>query len=164
MDPRRQACSSSRQGQALVEFALILPVFLLILMGIFDLSRAVYASSTINNAAREAGRRAIVDQTCQNVIGVATKHAVALGSVSISVTWLAPDGSVVAACPSSPTGNSVSDIANVKVTYVFTAATPLISQILGPITMGGETKFAIEATCVDPTPGDLTDGKCPAGG
>ena len=161
MGPARRR---NRHGQALVEFALIVPIFLLILMGILDLGRAVYASSTINNAAREAGRRAIVDQTCQNVIGVAVKHSVALGALPISVTWLAPDGSVIASCPTSPTGNSVSDIANVRVTYVYTAATPLISQLLGPITMVGETKFPIEATCVDSTPGDLTDGKCPAGG
>ena len=152
------------KGQALVEFALILPVFMLILMGIFDLGRAVYASSTINNAAREAGRRAIVDQTCQNVTNVAVQHAVTLGSVPVTITWLAPDGSVLATCPTSPSGNSVSDIANVKVTYTYRAATPIISQLLGPITMVGETKFPIEATCVDPTPANLADGKCPAGG
>ena len=44
------------RGQALVEFALVLPIFILILVGIFDLGRAVYVYSTVNNAAREAVR------------------------------------------------------------------------------------------------------------
>ena len=51
------------RGQSLVEFALILPIFLLILFGLFDMGRAVYYWSTINNASREAARELIVDQT-----------------------------------------------------------------------------------------------------
>ena len=47
---------SSRQGQTLVEFALLIPVFLLIVVVVFDLGRAVYYYSTISNAAREATR------------------------------------------------------------------------------------------------------------
>ncbi|OGO60464.1 MAG: hypothetical protein A2032_01530 [Chloroflexi bacterium RBG_19FT_COMBO_49_13] len=43
-------------GQTLVEFALVLPLFVLIIAGIFDLGRAFYASITITNAAREGAR------------------------------------------------------------------------------------------------------------
>jgi Flp pilus assembly protein TadG len=52
-----------RRGQALVEFALILPIFILVLLGLFDGARAVYALSTVGNVARTAVRQAIVDQT-----------------------------------------------------------------------------------------------------
>ncbi|HLE59087.1 MAG TPA: TadE family protein, partial [Candidatus Limnocylindria bacterium] len=52
----------SRRGQTLVEFALILPIFLLVLVGIFDMGRAVYAYNTISNASRQAVRLGIVDQ------------------------------------------------------------------------------------------------------
>jgi Flp pilus assembly protein TadG len=44
------------QGQSMVEFALILPVMVLIIAGIFDLGRAFYSTITITNAAREGAR------------------------------------------------------------------------------------------------------------
>lgn len=45
-----------KQGQSLVEFALLLPVLVLILVGVFDLGRAFHALITISNAGREAAR------------------------------------------------------------------------------------------------------------
>ena len=47
-------------GQALVEFALILPVALLLLVGLFDLSRIVFYSTTLSQAVREGTRYAVV--------------------------------------------------------------------------------------------------------
>ena len=57
---RRSA--ARERGQGLVEFALVFPVFILLLLGIFDLGRAVYAYNTIGDAAREGARVAIVNQ------------------------------------------------------------------------------------------------------
>src|SRR5262245_50873139 len=51
------------RGQSLVEFALVVPVFLLILMGILDFGRAVLAYNSLSNAARDGARVAIVDQS-----------------------------------------------------------------------------------------------------
>lgn len=48
------------RGQALVETALILPLFLVLLLGIVDMGRAVWASTSLASAAREAARYAIV--------------------------------------------------------------------------------------------------------
>lgn len=47
-------------GQALVEFALTLPIFLLVVTGIFDVARAVWEENTLAYAAREGTRYAIV--------------------------------------------------------------------------------------------------------
>lgn len=44
------------QGQELLEYALLLPIFLLLVMGIFDLGRVVYYYSAMNNAVREGAR------------------------------------------------------------------------------------------------------------
>jgi Flp pilus assembly protein TadG len=44
------------RGQTLVEFALVLPLFLLILMILVDFGRVVYAQHTVGNDAREASR------------------------------------------------------------------------------------------------------------
>lgn len=48
------------QGQALVEFSLVLIPFLIILMGIFDLGRGIYMMNTTAQAAREIARVTIV--------------------------------------------------------------------------------------------------------
>jgi len=44
------------RGQSLVEFALILPLFVLLVVGVFDLGRAFFAYIAISNAAREGVR------------------------------------------------------------------------------------------------------------
>lgn len=55
--------SSNRRhtrGQALAEFALVAPIFLLILFGILDIGRVVWANDIVANAAREGARYASV--------------------------------------------------------------------------------------------------------
>ena len=46
----------ARNGQSMVEFALILPLLVLFIIGIFDLGRAFFAYIAITNAAREGTR------------------------------------------------------------------------------------------------------------
>ncbi len=66
-----QTCSSGRRrrgsGQTLVEFAMVLPIVLAIMLGLFDLGRAVYSSNTLAQAARTGARMAIVNQNVTNV-------------------------------------------------------------------------------------------------
>ena len=45
-----------RKGQAVVEFALILPVFVLLVFGALEFGRAYYTLHLLTNAAREAAR------------------------------------------------------------------------------------------------------------
>jgi Flp pilus assembly protein TadG len=56
----RGAQDTHRLGQAMVEFALVAPMFLLLLFSIIDFGRAVYYIQALNNAAREGARYAIV--------------------------------------------------------------------------------------------------------
>jgi Flp pilus assembly protein TadG len=44
------------RGQALVEFAIALPIFLMLLMGVFDLGRAIYMYNGVSEASREIAR------------------------------------------------------------------------------------------------------------
>jgi Flp pilus assembly protein TadG len=46
-------------GQALVEFALTLPVLMFLFMGLYDLARAIYANNTIVNMSREGANLAL---------------------------------------------------------------------------------------------------------
>jgi Flp pilus assembly protein TadG len=61
-DPRHGSGATRRpkrrrtRGQSLVEFALILPVFLLMFFGIVDGARYVYLNSVLSQAAREGAR------------------------------------------------------------------------------------------------------------
>ena len=66
--PRRLRTAAARgrhksmRGQTLLEFALVAPVFLLIVCGIIDFGRLFYAQMTVQNALREAGRYASTGQ------------------------------------------------------------------------------------------------------
>lgn len=51
-------------GQSLVEFALIFPILFLLVMGLFDIGRAIFYYATLNTAVREGTRFAIVQPYC----------------------------------------------------------------------------------------------------
>ncbi len=53
--------SAPRQGASVVEMALILPVFMMVLLGIVEYGRAMMVSQIVSNAAREGARRAILN-------------------------------------------------------------------------------------------------------
>jgi Flp pilus assembly protein TadG len=57
---RRQVPS----GQSMVEFALIFPLIILLLMGLFDIGRAILYYATLNTAVREGTRLAIIQPDC----------------------------------------------------------------------------------------------------
>ena len=67
------------KGQALAEFALILPVLVLILLGIVDMGRAVFAYNAVANASREGVRTAIINQDIPTIRGRAAQQATGLG-------------------------------------------------------------------------------------
>jgi Flp pilus assembly protein TadG len=52
----RRARRRARPGQALVEFALVAPIFVLLVIGVFELGRAWTKHQTLSDAAREAAR------------------------------------------------------------------------------------------------------------
>jgi hypothetical protein len=56
-------------GQSLVEFALLLPLFLFLVMGLFEIGRAVLYFSVLNNAVREGTRLAIVQPADDYLVG-----------------------------------------------------------------------------------------------
>jgi Flp pilus assembly protein TadG len=48
-----------QRSQALIEFALVSPVLLLLLFGVIDIGRAIFYYDTLNHAAREGARTAV---------------------------------------------------------------------------------------------------------
>jgi hypothetical protein len=58
--------ADDRRGQALVEFVLVFPLFVLVLVGMIVLGMGVFFQQQVTNAAREAARFAVVhSQTAQ---------------------------------------------------------------------------------------------------
>lgn len=55
------------KGQALVEFALIVPIFLILLFAIVDFGMGFYSWITVTNAAREGARLGAVLATQQEI-------------------------------------------------------------------------------------------------
>jgi len=67
-----------RRAATVVEFALVLPVLMLVVMGIFDMAHSQYTNSLVNGALQKAGRdltletagsqEADIDQTVRNAV------------------------------------------------------------------------------------------------
>lgn len=88
------------RGQAMVEFALVIPVFILLMVGLFDLGRVVWVNDTLATAAREAARYAIVH---------GEKSACPVGPAPAGTQIPTPD----ATCPyPSPSRQGIKDVAH----------------------------------------------------
>lgn len=112
--PRRQG------GQTLVEFALIFPLFIVMLFGILDLGRITFAYNTVAHAARQASRVAMTRPVPTTIQQAAVTAAQGLDPARLTVTVTFPDGTTVS-------GSRV----QVTVTYRFDAATPIIRPFVG---------------------------------
>jgi hypothetical protein len=128
------------RGQSLVEFALVIPLFLLILIGVFDLGRGVFAYNTLTNAAREGARMAIVNQDTATIIAEAKTSTAIVElndpSVRIGFYEMADDGSPDLSDPCSPV--AVGCLAVVSFEADYRPITPLI----GNIVFGSGVKFS----------------------
>ena len=134
------------RGQALVEFALILPIFILLLVGIFDMGRAVYDYNVISNAARQAIRVAIVNQDTAAITNEAVQHSIGIATASdVTVQFVdTATATTYTTCSAAPTGCHLGWQAVVTVTYDYTAATPVVGNLVGTIPMASTSKQSIE--------------------
>lgn len=82
--------SSADRGAAAVEFALLLPLMLLIVLGIIDFGRMLNAQQTLTNAAREGSRLVAFGQ--QDVVGRTQAAATGLSPVNVSIQRSCPVG------------------------------------------------------------------------
>ena len=131
------------RGQALVEFALVLPILLILLLGILDFSRAVAAYNSVSNGARSGARVAIVNQD-----PVAIRAAVESEAFGLSDVDVVYDGNAegVPACPvaSGPCCPQIGCVVQVTVSTEYVPATPIFSQLVGSITVSSDSRLPIE--------------------
>ena len=93
------------RGQSIVEFALVLPVFMLLIAGAVEFGRAYFAYAQLLQAAQEGARYgAVLPYTRDDAAIIARVRQVSPGGASTTVT-------VTATCSPTNTGASRSRIA-----------------------------------------------------
>ena len=135
-----------QRSQALIEFALISPVLLLLLFGIVDIGRAVFYYDTLNHAARE-GARAAVRASNQLPTNADVLTAVNTQMIGVPVSEPCPQGPVTAATPP----------ANQAWLYVTEPNPPSTVEVAPPANApGGEFAAAAAGSCsaVNPAAGN----------
>jgi Flp pilus assembly protein TadG len=120
------------QGQSTVELALVLIPLLLVIMGIFDMGRAVLTSHLLAGGAREGARVGIsaartADQICSRAAA-----AVPLGDVP-PVSACGAAGPLTVAVLHRGTAGAPDDPVEVTLRYEFRPITPLVSQVIGGV-------------------------------
>ena len=135
----RGASQGRQSGQTLVEFALVLIPFLLLLMGIFDLGRGIYTYNAASQAAREIARSASVDfQRGAGAIGTSSATINIINTQKQLVPGLT-DAGISISCvdvqdgPLSPPGRGcrAGDFARVRISVSYSPVTPLLG-LTGP--------------------------------
>jgi len=104
---------ASDRGAAIVEMALVLPILILLLMGIFEFGRAYNAKITLTQATREAVR----------VLAISGDDAAAQAALDGAATPL--DTSQLAYSATPCTENERGTPTSVTATYPFTYSIPL---------------------------------------
>jgi Flp pilus assembly protein TadG len=127
---------SGDRGAAAVEFALLLPLLLLLVFGIIDFGRALNAQITLTQAAREGARLDAVGQSQPTVVSRTQAAATGLSPVSVAVTACQPNA-----------GATASGI--VQASYTFKFVTP-VSSIAGLFGSSFGTTITLTATGVMP--------------
>lgn len=162
----RRRLGASERGAAAVEFALVVPMMLLLLFGIIDLGYAINRNTMVNNASREGAREGSYNTSATAYNNVRCKVRQSLDSVETSVSPAvspfdcAPAGTKITvnvtckkvnatACTLTfPTDAVSGGTVIVKVDYVHTWITPL-GNFAGaifsaPITVSKSTEMRIE--------------------
>jgi Flp pilus assembly protein TadG len=119
---RRRRRRLGQRGQNLVEFALVAPIFLVILMGIIDFGWAFKTYISLTNCAREGARVGVVGANTATITTRATDPG--RGCVSGSTATVTYD-------PDNKAGSNV----KVEVDYTYNFITP-VGSLLGLISGG----------------------------
>ncbi len=129
----------SEKGQAAVEFALVLPILLMLIFGLIDFGRILYTKNALTSLSQEAARHASIyygsedDAVLKNYV---ISNAGTLDTSAITGNVITFD----------PTRNSGSDV-EVSLTYRLYYITPLVNIIPGidnPIYITSESTFRAE--------------------
>jgi Flp pilus assembly protein TadG len=106
------------KGQSLVEFALTIPLFLLLLMGIVDFGRLLYSYSHLEFAAQETVRKGGLGSNDADMVSFARSYIHLPDPTKLSVTITPAD-----------TIRKSGDYVSVKLSYPFNPVMPLADRV-----------------------------------
>jgi len=133
----------------MVEFALVFPILILLIVLVFDAGRAVFTFNAITNAAREGARLAIVNQDLasvqQRVQAIAFSPTQMINVTYHSTTPSADPGDNPACNPIA-----VGCVAVVIVTAPYQPLTPLVSRVWPSLTITARSELPVELVCPNP--------------
>ena len=143
----------SKRGQSLVEFALVLPFFAMLLFGIIDLGRYVYTTNAMANGAREAARAGSVGNRPSPECDSMTR-AQCISAIAGSRSWGVPGSFITTTADCTRIGASgtttvatnscrTNDLLNVRTQTTFSLVTPLVAQFIGNFTIVGDSSVAV---------------------
>jgi len=118
----------SEKGQAMVEFALILPILLILILGIIDFGRVLYTKSALTSLSQEAARHASIYYGSEDNSAIQQYVLNNLGTLNSSdltgdvITFKDSSGNI-----SRTSGSNV----NVTLTYRMYYITPIANLIPG---------------------------------
>ena len=128
--------TNREQGQALVEFTVILPVLLLVLYGIFQFGVAFNDYIQVTSAAREAARKAAVSRS----LGAAAATTAAVSAAKATAPDLHLADSQITVTPS----NNWQQGSDVTVTVKYPYNIDILGRIVGAGNLTSSTTMRIE--------------------
>jgi Flp pilus assembly protein TadG len=157
MLPRRASRRVTRErGQSLVEFALVFPIAIVMLLAVFDAGRAIFAYNSLTNAAREGARLAAVNQDKDLIVERIQNQAFAIGLsnagdpndvVAFHKQLPNADPSTNPVCTTMATGC----VALVTAEASWSAITPIIGAMIGPLALTARSEVPVEFVCPSST-------------
>ncbi len=149
------------RGQSLAEFALVFPIFLLLVVAIFDAGRAVFAYNTVTNGAREGGRLAIVNQdpALISTRAIAQTRVAETNAPNVTVAFKRNSPNVDPLANPDCTPVTIGCVAVVTFQTTYQPITPLVGSIIGPVTMTARTSLPVEFAC--PNASIPSSANCP---
>lgn len=127
-EKNRGGCRRASAGQTLVEFCICALVFFMLVFGVVDLARGVFAYNTIAHCAREGVRYAVVHgATSAYPIGTNNNDATLASVVTGFATGLQTNN--LSVFSSWPSGNGTGQVVNVTVCYTFQPVTLFFRQL-----------------------------------
>ena len=131
-----------KKGQALVEFALIIPILLFLVIGVFDLYQLFFAKIVLNNASREGAYFLSInpadDSNCETTADpiYCFKGTVDAVLAEASNSGIAIDPHQVAPLQEGGSGDPV----EVQVSHVINLS--ILDFFTGPVTLSSSTRMA----------------------
>jgi Flp pilus assembly protein TadG len=137
------------EGTTSIEFAIVAPIVLLLLLGILDFGRALNAYVTVGNAAREGLRYAARHPSATaDIAGEVRSRSVPLDTSQLTVTvdYTNDDGATWVAWTSGGSGavSAGATVVRVVVSYPWSAVTTLVGAFF--VAGSGSATFTASST------------------